>query len=221
LFPPATPLKEASKKSRGYSNCGSWARTTGGDERWVVFVDTNPSFSIYTELAIVAGTHLIVPFKADDASRVATKALFALLYGSNPPHPVYGRYTFASKAKEFGIPIPLCHVFIGNQFTQYKGSAAAFKSMSGAVFSELYVQYKADPARYTDRGNLKNQDAFKSAFVYELRDFNSAGVVAAHQGRLLNQLTETTYDVHGQSVPLDRGRIKECSDSVDEVVKKL
>jgi hypothetical protein len=25
LFPPATPLKEASKKSRGYSNCGSWA----------------------------------------------------------------------------------------------------------------------------------------------------------------------------------------------------
>ncbi len=25
LVPPATPLKEASKKSRGYSNCGSWA----------------------------------------------------------------------------------------------------------------------------------------------------------------------------------------------------
>jgi len=27
LFPPATPLKEASKKSRGYSNCGSWVRS--------------------------------------------------------------------------------------------------------------------------------------------------------------------------------------------------
>ena len=196
-------------------------RTTANGKEWVVFIDTNPSFSVYTELAIVAGTHLIVPFKADDSSRVATKALFALLYGSNPPHPVYGRYTFASKAREFGVTIPLCHVFIGNQFTQYRGSAMAFKSMSEAVFGELYSQYKSAPNRYTPRGEIANQDKFKASFVYELRDFNSAGVVAAHQGKLLNQLKEATHDVHGQPVTLDRGRIQECIKSVEEVVHLL
>lgn len=170
---------------------------------------------------MVAGSHLIVPFKADDSSRVATKALFALLYGSTPPHPVYGRYTFASKAKEFSVEIPLCHVFIGNQFTQYRGSATAFKSMSEAVFSELYSQYTTDTARYTNRGQVSDKNEFKKKFVNELRDFNSAGVVAAHQGKLLNQLKEATHDVHGQQVTLDRGRIKECITSVEAVVQLL
>ncbi len=58
---------------------------------WVVFLDTNPSFSVYTELAISSASKLIVPVNADDSSRVATKAMFTLLHGSNPPHPIYGR----------------------------------------------------------------------------------------------------------------------------------
>lgn len=49
-----------------------------------VFIDTNPSFSIYTELAISAGDKLIVPVNADDSSRVATNALFILLHGQTP-----------------------------------------------------------------------------------------------------------------------------------------
>lgn len=36
---------------------------------WVVFIDTNPSFSIYTEMAIVAAQRLIIPTNADDFSR--------------------------------------------------------------------------------------------------------------------------------------------------------
>lgn len=35
---------------------------------WVVFVDTNPSFSIYTELAGCAVNRLITPINADDIS---------------------------------------------------------------------------------------------------------------------------------------------------------
>ncbi|MHC5767290.1 MAG: ParA family protein [Nostoc sp.] len=104
---------------------------------WTVFIDTNPSFAIYTELAIVAGTHIIVPFKADDSSRVATKALFDLIHGPEKPHPVYSKYTFAVRAKEAGLQLPCCHLFIGNQFTQYKGSAKVFGSMSNALMKSL------------------------------------------------------------------------------------
>lgn len=194
---------------------------TGKDDAWVVFIDTNPSFAVYTELAIVAGTHLIVPFKADDSSRVAAKALFDLLYGSNPPHPVYSKYTFAEKAKNAGISLPQCHLFVGNQFTQYKGSAKAFKSMSQAVIRELFNRYQLAPDRYTPRGVVDTEELFQDAYVYELRDFNSAGIVAAHLGRLLSDLQETHYTVHGEKVPLDKARIKDCSESIDEIVKLL
>ena len=42
---------------------------------WTVFIDTNPSFSIYTELAMIAATKLLVPFNADDSSRHAVSAI--------------------------------------------------------------------------------------------------------------------------------------------------
>jgi hypothetical protein len=170
---------------------------------------------------MVAGSHLLVPFKADDSSRVATRALFALLYGSNPPHPVYGRYTFASRASQAVISIQLCHIFIGNQFTQYRGSAAVFRSMSDAVIAELYFQYLSTPTRYTNRGPIHDQENFKTNYIYELRDFNSAGVVAAHLGKPLSRLSGSTYQVHGNEVSLDRGRIRACSDSIHAVVRLL
>ncbi len=194
---------------------------TSETEQWVVFIDTNPSFSIYTELAIVAGNHLLVPFKADDSSRLAAKAMQALLHGASPPHPVYSQFAFATKAADNHVPIPLCHLFIGNQFTQYRGSASAFESMSEAVMQEMYRQYVQAPARYTLRDSITSFDDFRSEYVYELRDFNSAGVVAAHQGRLMSQLRESRYEVHGTMVPLDRGKINECRDSVDQVVAFL
>lgn len=52
---------------------------------WMVLIDTNPSFSIYTELAISAADRLITPVNADDSSRVATNAMFILLHGQTPP----------------------------------------------------------------------------------------------------------------------------------------
>lgn len=189
---------------------------------WMVFIDSNPSFAIYTELAIVAGTHLVVPFKADDSSRVATKALFDLIHGPEKPHPVYSKYTFAERAKEADLQLPRCHLFIGNQFTQFKGSATAFASMSSAVTESLYQGYCKDSSRYTQPVNsVITEENFRAEFVYELRDFNSAGVVAAHQGRLLSDLKEATYEVHNQKVALEKKRIKTCSDSVDAIVNKL
>jgi chromosome partitioning protein len=46
-----------------------------------VFVDCNPSFSIYTELAMSASDRLIIPFSADGSSKRAVRAVLSLLYG--------------------------------------------------------------------------------------------------------------------------------------------
>jgi chromosome partitioning protein len=45
-----------------------------------VFIDCNPSFSIYTELAMSASDRLIIPFTADGSSKRAVRAVLALLY---------------------------------------------------------------------------------------------------------------------------------------------
>ena len=44
-----------------------------------VFIDCNPSFSIYTELAMSAADRLIIPFSADGSSKRAVRAVLALL----------------------------------------------------------------------------------------------------------------------------------------------
>ena len=42
-------------------------------QRWTVFFDTNPSFAIYTELAICGATRILVPVNADDSHGLPSK----------------------------------------------------------------------------------------------------------------------------------------------------
>ena len=46
-----------------------------------VFIDTNPAFSVYTELAVAAADKLITPVNSDDFSRAAVNAMLANVYG--------------------------------------------------------------------------------------------------------------------------------------------
>ncbi len=161
----------------------------------VVFIDTNPSFSIYTELAISAGDKLIVPVNADDSSRVATNALFILLHGQNPPHPIYGSWTYAAKAANYEMVVPQIHVIVGNRLTQYEGAASAFSALSDATADTLFHAYQSSPGYFTNRGHAaQNVADFRKVYSVALRDFNTAGVVSAHLGCPLSRLSGGYYE---------------------------
>jgi len=189
-------------------------------KRWTVFFDTNPSFAIYTELAICGATRLLVPVNADDSSRVAVKALFALLHGTNPPHPFFGGYTFAAKAAQRGMQIPQVHLAIGNRFTQFKGAAAAFAAFSEATADQLYSEYVLNPDRFSPRPHqASSRDEFLAMYVGELRDFNTAGVVAAHHGTPLSKMRQDYYPVHNDpEVKVNKSQLKVGLEAVDSVV---
>lgn len=51
------------------------------DEDLTVFIDCNPSFSIYTTMALAASDRLIIPFSADGSSKRAVKSVISLAYG--------------------------------------------------------------------------------------------------------------------------------------------
>lgn len=190
---------------------------------WTIFFDTNPSFSIYTELAVCGASRLLVPVNADDSSRVAVKALFALLYGTNPPHPFFGNYTFAAKAVSRSMTLPKVHLAIGNRFTQFKGAAAAYAAFSDATADQLYDEFINDPNRFSPRNvPPKNRRQFLSAYVGELRDFNTAGVVAAHHGAPLSAMRQDYYPVHGDpDVKVNKSQINLGLAAVDSVVAKI
>jgi cellulose biosynthesis protein BcsQ len=193
------------------------------DESWTVFFDTNPSFSIYTELAVCGATRLLVPINADDSSRVAVKALFALLHGTTPPHPFFGNYTFAAKAASRTMAIPQVHLAIGNRFTQHKGAAAAFAAFSDATADQLFNEFSSNPTRFSPRFPKPTRRAsFLAEYVGELRDFNTAGVVAAHHGTPLSKMKQDYYSVHSDpDVKVNKDQITKGLNAIDSVVSKI
>ncbi|OKH54921.1 ATPase [Scytonema sp. HK-05] len=189
---------------------------------WMVFVDTNPSFSIYTEIAISSVSRLIVPVNADDSSRVATRAMFTLLHGTNPPHPIYGSWTYATRGVQAHLDVPKIHIVVGNRLTQYQGPAQAFRALSDATADTLYNAYKANPERFTPRNQSINSiEEFRDTYSVPLRDFNTAGVVAAHLGQPLSKMVQGHHKVYNQNVLVVKQRITDCEDALDQIIQRL
>jgi len=72
------------------------------DDTWIVIIDTNPSFSIITRIALVAAEELIIPTSLDEFSGGGAATL--LLQLSSPPAPQEGpdgarRFQFTSLRK--------------------------------------------------------------------------------------------------------------------------
>ena len=82
-----------------------------------VFIDCNPSFSIYTELAMSASDRLIIPFSADGSSKRAVRAVLALLYGITR---VKGaeQSEFFLNSRTFRMSTPKIYCYVGNRLTQ-------------------------------------------------------------------------------------------------------
>ena len=186
------------------------------------FIDTNPSFSIYTQLAIVGGEKLLVPINADDSSSFAITGLFNLIWGTEILHPVYGNYTFASKAEKNKFELPKISILLGNRFTQKKGAAHAFKALSNEAIQKMYNEYLKNPARFEHTDNeINNIEDFENVYSIELRDFNSAGVVAANQGLPLSKMDKHIYMVYGEEIQVAKTQRDLCKEAIENLVQHL
>lgn len=186
------------------------------------FIDTNPSFAIYTQLAIVGGEKLLVPINADDSSIFAITGLFNLIWGTSVIHPVYGKYTFASKAKNHKLELPKISFLLGNRFTQKKGAAHAFKALSNEAIGKMYSEFLNNPDKFEDvTVKINNIREFEDAYSIELRDFNSAGVVAANQGLPLSKMDKHSYEVYGETIQVAKEQRDLCKEAIEGLVSRL
>ena len=179
----------------------------------VVFIDANPSFSIYTQIAMSCVDRLVLPVMADDSSRRAIQNAFSLIYGLKLPSAIYSQYAFATKLAAAGRSLPKVHTIAKNRITQYMGSASAYAAVLQSIDDDISVLLASNPDMFTATSTAD--------IVIEVRDFQTAGVVAFARGCPLYAQKAGRADVMGRRVQVKGDYLQNCVDSVQLLVDKL
>jgi cellulose biosynthesis protein BcsQ len=183
------------------------------DDYDAIFIDANPSFSIYTQIALASVERLVLPVMADDSSRRAIQNAFSLVFGLNLPSPIYSTYAFATRLNEAGRTLPQVHLIAKNRLTQYMGPASAYNAVLSSIHGDVRALLLAHPEMFT----FQDLD---DGFV-DIRDFQTTGVVAYARGCPFYELTAGRLEVMGQRVQVKEEYRQNCIASIQELVAKL
>lgn len=179
----------------------------------VVFIDANPSFSMYTQIAIAAADRLVLPVMADDSSRRAIQNAFSLIYGLKLPSEIYSAYAFATKLTAAGRALPKVHLIAKNRITQYMGDASAYSAVLRSIETDVAALVATSPDMFTF--------ADTRAGLISVRDFQTAGVVAFARGCPFYNMPTGRIDIGGRRVRLDPDQKANCVKAIDKLVATL
>lgn len=193
-----------------------------------VFIDCNPSFSIYTQMALVSADALIVPMMADFSSLEGIKGILMLLYGKYPSA-VTRKYaekvvTFNRQIESFKLKLPKIFELPFNNFTTNLGVATAFDAVREELIAYCWSQYTGDPSIFWPCATAPtNQKEWEELFVSNVKDFHTAGKVSASLGIPLHQLpSHTNYTMpNGDQVNIPKRNYQESLKHLTDFVSKL
>lgn len=179
----------------------------------IVFIDTNPSFSMYTQIALSSANQVILPVMADDSSRRAIQNAFSLIYGVKLPSEVYAKYTFATKLTGAQRELPRIHLILKNRLTQYMGSASAYAAVLSGIDADLTALIKSYPKHFTFSEPTNG--------IVEIRDFGTTGVVAFARGCPFAVMQTGKLQISGHRVQVKPEYRDQAVEAIDDVVSKL
>ncbi|MCH9035676.1 MAG: ParA family protein, partial [Planctomycetes bacterium] len=183
------------------------------DDFDIVFIDTNPSFSMYTQIALSAASMLVLPVMADDSSRRAIQNAFALIHGLKLPSSIYSDYSFTKKLTDAGRSLPQVHLMPKNRLTQYMGPASAYLSVMGKIEAFVSDVLTTNPEVFTFSD-------IADGFV-DVRDFQTTGVVAFAEGKPFTKLKTGKHDIGGRETQVNGVKLRECQEAIQDVVNRL
>ncbi len=178
-----------------------------------VFLDCNPSFSLYTQIALASSSRIVLPVMADDSSRRAIQNAFSLVYGLKLPSEIYAAYMFSAKLKEAGRNLPQVHLIVKNRITQYMGSASAYGAVLKAIESDVGNLLKTNP-------ELFSFQEITQGFV-DIRDFQTTGVVAFAKGQPFSCVRPGKQSINGQRVQVAQNYLDNCVEALEVLAKAL
>jgi cellulose biosynthesis protein BcsQ len=177
------------------------------------FVDMNPSFSMYTQIALASCKRLILPVTADDSSRRGIQNAMSLVYGLKLPSDVYAQHNFHSRMQNAGFDLPRVHIIAKNRLTQYIKTAKSYSAVLSGISNDLRGILKDSPSSFTfsavDDG------------MFEVRDFQTSGVVAFARGTPFVTMSAGTLSVAGQRVKVNAEQLAENKAVINKLAAKL
>jgi cellulose biosynthesis protein BcsQ len=176
----------------------------------VVFIDANPSFSIYTQIALSSTDRLVLPVMADDSSRRAIQNAFSLIYGLKLPSDIYASYAFATRLKDAGRTLPQVHAIAKNRLTQYMGPSSAYAAVLRSIDQDISKLLKSNSEIFTF--------AKTGQGVVDIRDFQTTGVVAFARGCPFYGLASGRLDVMGQRIQVNEPQRQLAVNAIEQLV---
>lgn len=198
----------------------SWNQTNT-----TVFIDCNPSFTIYTELAMCAADRLLIPFSADGSCKRAVKSVLALVYGIQRRQGDV-QSDFFRNSNRFRMTTPRIYSYIGNRLTQMNSSSAsAFKTVVDAIFNEVYTVWRSRPELFyvhpQGAGTPTSRREFKRMFEVQINDANTASVVSGGLGIPMNLLSAGRKTFAGRSHTVNQSQLDRQQPNIREFVATI
>lgn len=209
-----------------------WIRDLISDirESWdvkesTVFIDCNPSFSIYTELAMSAADRLIIPFSADGSSKRAVRAVLLLLYGVTR---VKGQEVseFFTNSNRAHMKTPKIYCYVGNRLTQMNSAAAkAYKTVVDEIGNEIFNVWRTNPNCFyihpTGSPPPRTQAEFRRMFQAEINDANTASVVSVGLGIPICRLPAGQKVLAGRRVDVNQSQVSKQAPNMRKLVQTI
>lgn len=202
-------------------------RQKGTYDDMTVFIDCNPSFSIYTQMALVSSDFLVIPMMADFSSLEGIKGILMLLYGKYPSSAAKtyaaNTVTFHRQIQTFGLKLPKIYELVFNNYTTNSGVATAYNSIRSDLIEYAWEQYLAYPDIFVTVDEVDNVTDWESTFVSNVKDFHTAGKVSSSLGIPLHQLPrQNTYKMpFGDPVKIPASNYSESLNNIEDFVYKL
>lgn len=179
----------------------------------IIFIDCNPSFSIYTQIAISSADRLILPVMADDSSRRALQNAFSLVYGIKTPSSIYQQYSFSTKLSQAGRRLPLIHCIVKNRLTQYMGTSSAYHSVLLSIDNDVMTVMKSNPSIFTFT-DIKQG-------IVNIRDFQTTGVISFAEGKPFSSVCTGIHNIFGRETQISGEYLDKCKIAIEELVNKI
>lgn len=200
-----------------------------------VFIDTNPSFSIYTQIGLLSSDRVIVPMMADFSSLEGIKGILMLLYGEYPSSAqkkyAEGIITFSRKVEESGLSLPTLYEFVFNNFTANIGVAKAYESLQNELINYCYEQWDLFNKPRLNESHIFTQSEskiesvkeWKEIYVSDVKDLHTSGKVSASLGIPVHRLPErSSYKMpDGELVKLPVSNYYESLSHIKKFVEKI
>lgn len=198
----------------------SWSVTDS-----TVFIDCNPSFSVYTELAMSSADRLIIPFSADGSSKRAVRAVLALLYGDTRVEGAEQSEFYLNSLK-FRLPTPKIYNYVGNRLTQMNLSAAsAFRTVVDEIGKEIWSVWQSNPNQFAihpvGQPAPRSRTEFRKMFQVEINDANTASVVSGALGIPISSLLAGTKVLAGKRIMVNQSQLDRQKPNIRQFVQTI